>query len=69
MQLGFSSSTEWTAGQSSGSNLSVLNFRPTGKKSSGPQMKLTCFKSNHNRFILYTKGQNYMIIKKAKLKV
>jgi hypothetical protein len=37
VQLGFSSNMEWTAGQSSGSNFSVLSFRPADQKLSSPK--------------------------------
>jgi len=60
---------EQTAGQSSGSDLSVQSLDQLTKKSSSLQLNLTHFKSNHNQFILYAKGQNYTIIKKVTLKV
>jgi len=60
---------EQTAGQSCSSNLFCTEFRPADKKSSCPQMKLAHFKSNHNLFIMYSKGQNYMIIILIKIKV
>jgi hypothetical protein len=69
VQMGFSSNTEQTARQSSGPNLFCTEFRLTDKKSSGPQMKLTRLESNHNWIILYVRSQDYMLIKKVKLKV
>jgi hypothetical protein len=60
VQLGFSSNTEQTVRQSSGSNLFCTEFRLADKKSSSPQMKLTRLESNHNWFILYRRSQNYI---------